>query len=78
MDAAYNDTLAGQVDVLTSIPNSALIDDKYKSDLGDRNAEAETGVIQFIGIDTVADPSLADPAIKKAISMAIDRDTINQ
>ena len=77
-DAAYNDLLAGQIDILNAIPTSAQIDDKYKTDLGDRNAQRETGVIQFIGIDAVASPDLADPKIRKAISMAIDRETINE
>lgn len=77
-DAAYNDLLAGQIDILDAIPTSALIDDKYKSDLTDRNADRETGVIQFMGINTVASPDLADPQIRKAISMAIDRDLINE
>ncbi|GAA1786682.1 ABC transporter substrate-binding protein [Nostocoides veronense] len=77
-DAAYNDLLAGQIDVLDAIPVSALIDDKYKTDLGERNAQRETGVIQYIGMNPKADPSLAKPEIRKAISMAIDRDTINK
>ena len=38
-DAAYNDVLAGNLDVIDEIPPSALIDDKYKTDLGDRNAQ---------------------------------------
>ena len=77
-DAAYNDLLAGQIDVIKAIPTSALIDDKYQADLGDRHTQRETGVIQFIGIDAVASPDLADPQIRKAISMAIDRETINE
>jgi oligopeptide transport system substrate-binding protein len=77
-DAAYNDLLAGNIDVATSIPASALIDDKYQADLPDRNTSRDTGVIQYIGYNPVADPSLQDPAVVKAISMAIDRETINQ
>jgi oligopeptide transport system substrate-binding protein len=77
-DAAYNDLLAGQLDVIRLIPQSALIDDKYQSDLPERNAQRETGSFQFVGIDPTADPSLADPQIRKAISMAIDRETINE
>jgi oligopeptide transport system substrate-binding protein len=77
-DAAYNDLLAGQIDVLNAIPTSALIDDRYQSDLGDRQTQRETGVIQYIGINSVASPDLDDPQIRKAISMAIDRDLINE
>ena len=46
-------------------------------DLLARNAQRETGVIQYIGMNPKADPSLAKPEIRKAISMAIDRDEIN-
>ncbi len=47
-DAAYNDVLANNLDATDEIPASALIDDKYKSDLPDRNAQKEEGVIQTI------------------------------
>ena len=77
-DAAYNELLAGQLDVLNAIPVSALIDDKYKTDLGERTSQRETGVIQYVGINPKADPSLANPEIRRAISMAIDREAINK
>ena len=76
-DAAYNDVLADNLDITDEIPQSALIDDKYKSDLPDRNAQKETGVIQTITFaPTKVDPNYADPKVRQAISMAIDRDTI--
>lgn len=76
-DAAYNDVLANNLDITDEIPTSALIDDKYKSDLPDRNAQKETGVIQTITFAPAkVDPNYADPKIRQAISMAIDRDTI--
>ena len=76
-DAAYNDVLANNLDVTDEIPASALIDDKYKSDLPDRNAQKESGVIQTItAAPTKVDPNYADPKIRQAISMAIDRETI--
>ena len=74
-DAAYNDLLAGQIDILDAIPTSAQIDDKYKTDLGDRNAQRETGVIQFIGIDAVASPERASLPEMSAASRA-PRDTV--
>src|SRR5207342_1749736 len=56
---------------------SALIDDKYKTDLPDRNAQKEAGGLTFVEIaNAKVDPRLADPKMRKAISMAIDRDTI--
>jgi oligopeptide transport system substrate-binding protein len=76
-DAAYNDVIANQLDVIDTIPSSALIDDKYKQDLPDRNTSKAVGVIQTITFaPTKVDPNYADPKIRQAISMAIDRDTI--
>lgn len=76
-DAAYNDVIANNLDITDEIPASALIDDKYKSDLPDRNGQKESGVIQTITVaPTKVDPNYADPKIRQAISMAIDRDTI--
>ncbi len=76
-DAAYNDVLANNLDVTDEIPASALIDDKYKSDLPDRNAQKATGVIQNVAFAPAkVDPLYADPKLRQAISMAIDRETI--
>ena len=76
-DAAYNDVIANQLDVTDSVPTSAMIDDKYKTDLPDRNAQKSVGVIQTITFaPTSVDPNYANPKIRQAISMAIDRKTI--
>ena len=75
-DAAYNDLLAGQIDVIKTIPTSALIDDKFQTDLPDRNATKEYGGVAIIGMNPTVDATLEDPNIRKAFSMAIDRDTI--
>jgi oligopeptide transport system substrate-binding protein len=76
-DAAYNDVIANQLDVIDTIPSSALIDDKYKTDLPDRNLSKAVGVIQAINFPpTKTDPNYSDPKIRQAISMAIDRATI--
>jgi oligopeptide transport system substrate-binding protein len=76
-DAAYNDVIASQLDITDEVPSSAQIDDKYKTDLPDRNAQKAVGVIQTITFaPTKIDPNYADPKVRQAISMAIDRDTI--
>jgi oligopeptide transport system substrate-binding protein len=76
-DAAYNDVIANQLDVTDEVPSSAMIDDKYKTDLPDRNAQKAVGVIQTITFaPTKVDPNYANPKVRQAISMAIDRPTI--
>lgn len=76
-DAAYNDVIANQLDVTDQVPSSAMIDDKYKTDLPDRNSQKSVGVIQTITFaPTKVDPNYSDPKIRQAISMAIDRPTI--
>jgi len=76
-DAAYNDVIANQLDVTDEVPSSAMIDDKYKTDLPDRNAQKAVGVIQTVTFaPTKVDPNYADPKVRQAISMAIDRPTI--
>jgi len=76
-DAAYNDVIANQLDVTDSVPASAYIDDKFKQDLPDRNARRAVGGITTITFAPVkVDPTYADPKLRQAISMAIDRNTI--
>jgi oligopeptide transport system substrate-binding protein len=76
-DAAYNDVIANQLDVIDTIPSSALIDDKYKTDLPDRNLSKAVGVIQAVNFPpTKTDPNYSDVKVRQAISMAIDRATI--
>jgi len=76
-DSAYNDVIANQLDVTNNVPASAMIDDKYKQDLPDRNLQKSVGVIQTITFaPDKTDPNYANPKIRQAISMAIDRKTI--
>lgn len=76
-DAQYASLLADQVDVMTQLPTSALAGEAYKTDLGDRYIEQETGVIHMMGFPSEdADPNLADPRVRQAISMSIDRQLI--
>ena len=76
--AAYADAVAGQIDIIDNIPTDALTDDQWLSDLNDRGLTREVGVIQWVGVNPEVDKSLDDPEIRKAISMAIDRDTITE
>lgn len=76
-DAAYVALQSGDVDVVREIPASALVDDKFKSDLGEgRFLEQDSSTFQFIGMNHEVDPKLKDVKVRQAISMAIDRKTI--
>ncbi len=76
--AAYADLQAGNIDVTDTIPTDNLTDDAWLTDLQDRGESREVGVIQWIAMNPEVDPRLADPDLHKAISMAIDRDTITE
>ena len=76
-EAAYNDVLANALDITDEIPTSAMIDDRYKQDLPDRNAQKETGVIQTVTFAPKSvDPTYDNPQLRKAISEAINREEI--
>ncbi|MBK7723637.1 MAG: ABC transporter substrate-binding protein [Austwickia sp.] len=78
-DAAYNEVVANNLDATDEIPTSAMIGDKYKTDLPGRAGERETGGIQTLTFPPVkADPNYANPKLRQAISMAIDRDLITK
>ncbi|MCH8613162.1 peptide ABC transporter substrate-binding protein [Arsenicicoccus dermatophilus] len=75
--AAYNDVVAGNLDVTDEVPTSALAGDKYKQDLPDRNAQKEYGGFSSVTFASPkADPSVQNPKVRQAISMAIDRQAI--
>ncbi|KGN41341.1 peptide ABC transporter substrate-binding protein [Knoellia aerolata] len=75
-NAAYADVQANQLDVTDEVPASAQIDEKYKTDLPDRNLQKPVGVIQTITTAPAkVDPNYG-PEIRKAISMAINREAI--
>ena len=76
-DAEYADLLADNVDVVTQLPPSALAGEAYRADLGDRYIERETGVIQTITFASPeVKPELDDPNLRKAVSLAINRELI--
>jgi oligopeptide transport system substrate-binding protein len=76
-NAAYADLLADNIDVFPTLPPNALTGEQYKSDLGDRWVRTETGIIQTITFAPAdADPDMDNPDLRKAISLAIDRQLI--
>ena len=76
ISAAYNDVVANNLDVLDQIPPDQLIGDQWKSDLADRYGQRDIGGNDWVTFSP-EDPQLKDnPALRKALSMAIDRQTI--
>jgi len=77
VEAAYADVVAGNLDFLEIIPPSALAGNLYQTDLPDRSSSQT-----YLGLQTVTfpvyDPRFQNPELRKAISMAIDRDAVNQ
>ena len=75
-DAAYNDLLAGNLDVLDAVPDSALA--KYKTDLGDRAVNMPAAIFQSFTIpQNLPHFTGAEGALRRAaISQSIDRKLI--
>lgn len=69
----YQDLLADELDIVTQLPVEYIA--AARSDLGDRYLESEGSSIQILAFPTF-DKRFANPDIRKAISMAIDRDAI--
>ncbi|MEV4812677.1 peptide ABC transporter substrate-binding protein [Micromonospora avicenniae] len=75
--AAYNDLLAGNLDFQQQVPVSALAGDKWKNDLGERAIQSttpSTGIIAF----PMYDPKFKDAKLRKAISLAVNRQEITE
>lgn len=74
--AAYQDLVAGNIDVSDEIPTDVLTDDVFKKDLEGRAATREVGIIGVVGMNPNVDKRLADVRVRRAISMAIDRQSV--
>jgi ABC-type oligopeptide transport system substrate-binding subunit len=73
LDAAYADLQADNLDVLNTIPTSQLAN--AAGDLGDRFQHSPASTFQFVAFPTY-DPQFAKADVRRAISMAINRDEI--
>jgi oligopeptide transport system substrate-binding protein len=71
--AEYADLLAGNTDVLRSIPTEHL--SKAADDLGERFLQSPSSNFHFLAFP-IYQPEFAKPEVRRAISMAIDRDEI--
>ena len=73
LKAQYSDALAGTLDVDPTVDSSNLVN--AKNDFADRYKTSPSSSFQYLAFP-VYDPAFAKPEVRKAISMAIDRDLI--
>lgn len=72
LEDAYADVVAGALDYLDFVPADALAGGRYKSELPGRNLSHTYLGVQSLSFP-VYDPRYADPRLRQAVSMAIDR-----
>lgn len=77
-DAAYSDLLAGNLDVLDTVPDSAF--GTFRDELGDRAVNQPSAVFQSFTIPQNLEHFSGEEGKlrREAISMAIDRDEVTQ
>jgi ABC-type oligopeptide transport system substrate-binding subunit len=73
INTAFNDLLAGNLDIMDDIPPEQLA--TAKKQFGDRYLERSSSSFTYIGFPTY-DKKFADPRLRRAFSMAIDRQPI--
>ncbi|MDO5682098.1 MAG: ABC transporter substrate-binding protein [Propionibacteriaceae bacterium] len=72
VNKAYTDVVANNLDFTDIIPSDLLVDDVWQTDLAGRFGSRDTHTLQQLNF-VASDPKLADPRVRQAISMAIDR-----
>ena len=75
-NAAYADLLGGNLDFMAQIPADYLVGDQYKTDLPERNLTRAQGSSVWLVFSPDDDQLVDNLELRKAISMAVDRDTI--
>ncbi|MFC6019517.1 ABC transporter substrate-binding protein [Plantactinospora solaniradicis] len=75
LTAAYADVLSDNLDVDVTVPTENL--STAATDLGDRFQQSPASAFQFVAFPTFQD-EFSKPEVRKAISMAIDRDEITK
>ncbi len=73
-DTAYTDLQGGEIDIMDTLPPDAIA--SAPDEFGDRFIETAQGDITSLGFPTY-DQRFADPNVRKAFSMAIDRQAIS-
>ncbi|MGI5147591.1 peptide ABC transporter substrate-binding protein [Plantactinospora sp. CA-294935] len=75
LTAAYADVLSDNLDVDVTVPTESL--STAATDLGDRFQQSPNSSFQFVAFPTFEE-EFSKPDVRKAISMAIDRDEITK
>ncbi|MDT0276801.1 peptide ABC transporter substrate-binding protein [Blastococcus goldschmidtiae] len=73
-NTAYTDLQGGSLDIVDQLPPDAIV--SAQDEFGDRYLETAQGDITSLGFPTY-DERFADPNVRKAFSMAIDRQAIS-
>jgi oligopeptide transport system substrate-binding protein len=74
LNTAYTDLQGGTLDIVDTLPPDAIA--SAEDEFGERFIETEQGDITSLGFPTY-DQRFADPNVRKAFSMAIDRQAIS-
>ncbi|MFD2092037.1 peptide ABC transporter substrate-binding protein [Blastococcus deserti] len=72
---AYTDTQDGNLDIVDVIPPDAIA--TAEEEFGDRFIRTQSSQITYLGFPTY-DARYADPRVRQAISMAVDREAISE
>ncbi|MGP4019765.1 peptide ABC transporter substrate-binding protein [Saccharopolyspora sp. 5N708] len=75
LETAYQDLVSGNLDFIDQLPPSAMVGDKWKTDLQDRGSTKAILSNNALQVP-LYDPKYQDPRVRQAISMAIDRKQI--
>lgn len=75
INTAYNELLAGNLDVVDSLPTEVL--QTAQQDLGERFLSREAAGFDYMGFPTY-DPRYADKRVRQAFSLAVDRGAITK
>ncbi|RZS37053.1 oligopeptide transport system substrate-binding protein [Herbihabitans rhizosphaerae] len=76
-EAGYASLMTNEVDFIGEIPPSKLAGGRYKTELRGRSASADRLANQTL-VFPLYDPKFANPDLRRAISMAIDRKKITE
>ncbi|WP_406202748.1 ABC transporter substrate-binding protein [Kitasatospora sp. NBC_01560] len=76
LETAYNDLRADNIQITNKLPVSAMA--SVAQEFGDRYIYKPESGIGYLGFPISTNPAFAKPEIRKAISMAIDREAITR